>query len=230
MTSIPTGAASTLANIQSLRSMLGDVKFIDIKNASAVSAASDFAFNVADSDKDASLSVDEFVALGKKSPSDAKAQALFAAMDGDSDGKLNSHEVRASGLLSPGNIQALLGIDDVGGWMVGQADGNGDGGLSYDEYVNSRGAGPVKATFVGPNGEKTELSGMRLDAMPSVFNAMDGDGDGRLSATELGAHLQAQEGYAQYNPSSGAERMSDGLMSRNDADFVAPSRATDITA
>ncbi len=51
--------------MQSLRSMLGDVKFLDLKNVSAVSAA-DFAFNVADADKDASLSIDEFAALGKR--------------------------------------------------------------------------------------------------------------------------------------------------------------------
>ncbi len=124
-------------------------------------------------------------------------------MDGDSDGKLNSREVRASGLLSPGNIQALLGVDDIGGWTVSQADGNGDGGLSWEEYTETRGARPFVASVVGPDGTKTEITGMRLDTLLSAFNGMDGDGDGRLSAAELNAHLEAPEGYAQYSPASG---------------------------
>ena len=162
--------------------------------------------------------VDEFTSLGKKSPSDANAQALFAASDRDSDGKLNSREVRASGLLSPDNVQALLGMDDLGAWTVSQADGDGDGGLSYEEYTETRGAGPTEATFVAPNGEKIALQGFRLDVAPAVFKSMDGDSDGRLSANELNAHLTPQEGHAAYNPSAGAERMPEHLVSRNDAD------------
>lgn len=219
MTSISNASASPIANFERLQSLVGDPKFIDIRNMSASSAVSDFAFRTVDTDKDASLSIEEFAALGKKQPSDANAQALFAASDRDNDGKLNALEVRASGLLSPGNVQAMLGIDNLGEWLVSQADGDGDGALSVEEYTESRGAGPFTAMMkVGPNGEQLEVRGSRLDVAPGVLRSMDADEDGKLSAAELNDYMTPGEGYAAYRPSAGAERMPDQLIARNDAD------------
>lgn len=219
MTTIPASGAAAAAQPQFRRDQFpGDFKPIDLKHFSAVSAASDFAFKAADTDRDAALSIEEFAALGKKDPADSNTRALFAAIDGDEDGKLNATEIRSSGLLSPSNIQALLGVEDVGAWIVAQADTDGDGGLSYAEYTETRDAGPIKARMPGPDGEMIEVEGRRLDVAPRIFERMDSDGDGILSAAELGAHMQPGEGSAPYHPMAGAQRTAPSLVTLNDAD------------
>lgn len=167
-----------------------------------------------DTNGDGSLSADEFARLGKNDPAAAASdsgQALFSALDRNGDGRLLLPEANSSGLFNPDNLQALLGVQDVGSWLVSLADQNGDGTLSSAEY-SKYDTPPITLSVVNRNGEAVPTQIRSI----SAFNFVDTDRDGAITAEELNQQLQRSQ-PATFVPLS-FSRATDSLVSLNDAD------------
>src|SRR5262249_44183375 len=87
------------------------------------------------------------------------------------------------------NLKTMLGVDDLGQWVTERADQNGDGGLSVEEFAASNPQPILRAFKISENGELIEQPVENL-----VFNSIDADKDGLLSADELSAQMTSETG------------------------------------
>lgn len=155
-----------------------------------------------DADKDGALSATELAtsapggrALGAVDP------AFFAALDKDADGKLQLAELRASSIFDMNSLNILLSAQEtqgapeaepkarfeasnLGAWMVGEADQDGDGLLNADEFAAYAPTGEY-----APQPDREPFPGSDiLSKAGRAFFETDTDQDGKLSGEEL-AHL-----------------------------------------
>jgi Ca2+-binding EF-hand superfamily protein len=158
---------------------LGTLKSL-ISSQEGPPSSSDLAGQIikaADSDGDGNLTAEEIAKATGASASDQLTQA-FGKLDTDGDGKLSAteltsaldsrkahHHGHAHGLAqSSANLAANL---------IKQVDSDSDGAVSQDE---------IKAVL------GDAASG---DSFATAFGKLDGDGDGKLSATELASAIDA---------------------------------------
>lgn len=156
-----------------------------------------------DVDGDGGLTAAELSAgiSGGKAPG-AVDPAYFAAMDKDSDGKLQLSELQASAMFGMNTLNALLGAQEgepsaepparfeasnIGAWMVREADQDGDGMLTAEEFAA---VGPTGDYAPPPEGATFPGSDILSKAGRAFFEA-DADKDGRLTGEELAKVMEA---------------------------------------
>jgi Ca2+-binding EF-hand superfamily protein len=149
-------------------------------------------FDSADTDQNGSLSLDEFSAIGKNVPrgknglGDNDIQSLFSAIDTDGDGQISKTEAKtAFDKLSQAlqsqllNVQEQLGSGPpsppTAGDIFTQADTDGNGSLSLDEFKAAAASHHRHHHAAGSDDSKIEAR----------FNALDSNGDGTVSQSEL---------------------------------------------
>jgi Ca2+-binding EF-hand superfamily protein len=122
--------------------------------------------------------------------------AYFAAVDKDSDGKLQLGELQASAIFGMNTLDALLSVQEgasstkpparfeasnIGAWIVSEADLDGDGVLTAEEFAK---VGP-SGDYAAPRpGVEFPGSDIRSKSERAFFDA-DADQDGRLTGEEL---------------------------------------------
>lgn len=175
----------------------------------AFSALRDRLFTKTDTNKNGSVSLDEFLSSGKNLPSGSsasaksdKAKAFFAKVDTDSDGTLSKTEVDAYTQSLVGKFQgSLLDVQEQLGQNGSLAsrlasvpklgdqfsaiDTDTSGGLSKTELTDFLKAKRPNATDVEAKAEK-------------LFAKMDVDGDGSITKAEIAAYDSKRiEAFAQ---------------------------------
>ena len=139
----------------------------------------------ADTDGDGALSVDEIKAsLASRSSASASSTddltAAVAKLDTDADGKLSASELGA-GLAArrhhhaQGAGHAPPSSSGVASKLISLADSDGDGALGLDEIE----------AVLGSDGARS------ADSLTASIKTLDTSGDGKLSAAELSAALDA---------------------------------------
>jgi Ca2+-binding EF-hand superfamily protein len=134
---------------------------------------------LADSDGDGALSLDEIKATLGDQASDKLSEAM-AKLDTDQDGKLSTDELTAAFQAkhaghAHGHRGARPSTDELASRLLGDVDTDGDGALSLDEAKSVLGVSDDAASAKLADG----------------FGKLDSDGDGKLSASELSAALSA---------------------------------------
>lgn len=172
---------------------------ISTSGLSVFDAAQARALSKMDADGDGGLTAAELSAglPGGQAPG-AIDPAYFAALDKDSDGKLKLGELQVSSIFGMNTLNALLSAQEdsgsakpstrfeasnIGAWMVSQADQDGDGVLTAEEFAT---VGPA-GDYAAPPRSKFPGSDILSKSGRAFFEA-DSDKDGRLTGEEL-AHL-----------------------------------------
>ena len=160
-------------------------------------------FQQADTDGDDALSLDEFSAAapqaGPGGPQGAGGppdpSEIFSKADADGDGSLSESEFKSvSENMGHGTKSALIDVQE----MFSKADANGDGSVSEDEFAAAAPKGPPPNGGAGgpPPGPPPSGSGDDEDALSSIFDALDANGDGSLSEDEFAAALDGSQDTA----------------------------------
>jgi len=139
-------------------------------------------FKVADTDGDDSLTWDEFVALAKQ----ASLKDLFEELDSDNSGSVSSKEWGKNVYKKRVALAAAFGngttVIATIGKLFNTADTDGDDELSWDEFY----ALAKKA--------EAELASYPDTAnLKALFESLDKDGSGGVSAKEWGRNLHANK-------------------------------------
>jgi Ca2+-binding EF-hand superfamily protein len=212
-------------------------RLLNLGGMAMLSAVKDQVFKAFDADQDGKVSAQEIAKLGNNDPDKlADKQAMVSAFDRNGDGALDSGEFGASRLLDSKNLKTLLGVQDEAGvakWLVSRADTDGDGALSAAEYA---GVAPPSSGRIVAEGESARDSAEQVNA--EVFSGTDADQDGRLSAAELTAKLEAAPQIFRFGDSSQAidvlaarhDDDGDGVLSADELTTAAKSRNLDPTA
>ena len=212
---------------------------LDRAGSAVLAAVKDQVFEAFDADHDGKVSTQEIAKLGNNDPGKlADKQAVVSAFDRNGDGALDSGEFGASRLLDGKNLKALLGVQDEAGvadWLIARADTDGDGTLSTDEYAGV--ASPsIRSSRISADGESAWDSIEQVNA--EMFGGTDADRDGRLSAAELAAKLEAAPQIFRFGDGSQAidvlaarhDDDGDGVLSADELTSAAKSRNLDPTA
>jgi Ca2+-binding EF-hand superfamily protein len=146
-------------------------------------------FASSDTNGDGSISLQEFTAAGQNLPGSINSlgndavQNLFSAIDADGDGQISRSEATSAfDKLSSAIQNQLLQVQEQGqsaaqpGGFFASADTDNSGGLSFDEFS-------AAVTQNLPAG----ASAPTTDQLQNRFNALDTNGDGQLSQSELKA-------------------------------------------
>lgn len=130
-------------------------------------------------------------------------QKMFARLDGDSDGKVTQDEFTAAMAKRFGSSEAAGGDRPDAATVFQKMDTDGDGGINVSEFKTAMETMRAGGSQGGPGGARgaggpppgPPPSGGGDDASASedaqqVFDAMDTDKDGKVSAEELLAALK----------------------------------------
>lgn len=141
--------------------------------------------------------------MGKRAAAKVSAppstRELFDALDKDGSGKLSISELRAL-LTRPGGGAALS--DEEAAEVVSHFDANGDGEISYTEFLTMWaddvvGGPPTPPPMANMAAKQSSLAS---EAVPTTtreaFQVFDKDGSGSLSVSELRAILKRPDGGA----------------------------------
>jgi Ca2+-binding EF-hand superfamily protein len=220
------GTAETYRSYKSEGGPLASQAF-DRAGAAMLAAVKDQVFKAFDADQDGKVSAQEITKLGNNDPDKlADKQVMVSAFDRNGDGALDAGEFGASRLLDSKNLRTLLGVQDEAGvadWLIARADTDGDGALSADEYAGV--ASPTVRSGRIVDGKSV------WDSMEDVnaehFGWTDADKDGKLSADELTAKLEAAPRIYRFGDTSQATGV---LAARNDGDGDGLLSADELTA
>jgi Ca2+-binding EF-hand superfamily protein len=172
-------------------------------------------FQKADTDGNASLSLEEFKAGAPKGPNGAQApqgmpdiSQIFTKIDANGDGTLSKdefstgfqkmHDEAKTALLQAQEQSSSSFMDE----LLKKADTNGDGSLSKDEFAAAAPKGPPP----GPPPSGGTSSSQSSDAS-KVFDSLDTNQDGQVSMDELLAG--AQKKHEQEGSTTGQAQQSD---------------------
>jgi Ca2+-binding EF-hand superfamily protein len=232
------GTASAYRSVKGEGLLLTAQPF-DRAGTAMLAAVKDQVFKAFDADQDGKVSAQEIAKLGNNDPGKlADKQAVVSAFDRNGDGALDPGEFGASRLLDGKNLKALLGVQDEAGvadWLIARADTDGDGTLSTDEYAGV--ASPsIRSSRISADGESAWDSIEQVNA--EMFGGTDADRDGRLSAAELAAKLEAAPQIFRFGDGSQAVDVlaarhdddGDGVLSADELTSAAKSRNLDPTA
>lgn len=116
---------------------------------------------------------------------DARSAEIFSGADADGDGSLTAEELAADmAAHAPPGASGAAGASTMAGDLIGAADSDGDGALSLDEFKAAAPSGP-------PPGGSAEGEDASSTTTSSSTNALDTNGDGKVSMSELLASLQS---------------------------------------
>jgi Ca2+-binding EF-hand superfamily protein len=220
------GTAETYRSYKSEGGPLASQAF-DRAGAAMLAAVKDQVFKAFDADQDGKVSAQEITKLGNNDPDKlADKQVMVSAFDRNGDGALDAGEFGASRLLDSKNLRTLLGVQDEAGvadWLIARADTDGDGALSADEYAGV--ASPTVRSGRIVDGESVRDS--MEDVNAEHFGWTDADKDGKLSADELTAKLEAAPRIYRFGDTSQATGV---LAARNDGDGDGLLSADELTA
>lgn len=104
-------------------------------------------------------------------------RSAFEVIDADRDGKISSDDLRAFYAGIPRSPSSSSGDEMMIGTMMSVADANKDGFVEFDEFEKVLETAPPCRSEEG--------------LMKDVFEAMDKDGDGRLSYGDLKSYLDS---------------------------------------
>lgn len=163
-------------------------------------------FQQADTDGDDALSLDEFSAAapqgGPGGPQGLNAggappdpSEIFSKADADGNGSLSESEFKSVfENMGHGTKSALIDVQE----LFSKADANGDGSVSEDEFAAAAPKGPPPNGGAGgpPPGPPPSGSGDDEDALSSIFDALDANGDGSLSEDEFASALDGSQDSA----------------------------------
>jgi len=120
---------------------------------------------------------------------EARATEMFSTADADGDGALTADELAADmAAHAPPGASGGVDTSTMAADLIGDADSDGDGALSLDEF---KAAAPPPG---GPPRGGPPPGGSASDsasATASSTDALDTDGDGKVSMSELLASLQS---------------------------------------
>lgn len=116
---------------------------------------------------------------------EARATEIFSGADADGDGTLTADELAAD-MAAHAPPGASGDTADMAANLIAGADADGDGVLSLDEFKSARPAGPP------PGGGGMPMGGAEEDEDAST-DALDTNGDGTISMSELLASLQSSQ-------------------------------------
>lgn len=156
--------------------------------------------SLADADGDGGLSSNEVASAIGQSSSDPAFSAAFAKLDANGDGSLSADELSAGlkAMHHAGGRRHTAASEASS--LVNAFDSDGSGGLSLNEIAGALGIGSTSSSSSTDTSTASSASGINSTQLADAFKAMDANGDGTLSASEITATLEqlmhARQGYA----------------------------------